>query len=148
MPFFGIQTWVARPVWQEDRPRELIHSSAEDVPLVQGEGIEVRLILGTASYDRSPVKTASEMFFAGTHGGFQLPPNDRDDFIPVPEKSGGGWWLDGAGRLTYPAPTRGCSSVGQSTGLSRRGSRVRAPSTAPFSPSLIGCPGLDGGSSA
>ncbi len=64
MPFFGIQTWVALPEEAEDQPAAFEHAPKEALPFLEGEGKEVRLILGTAYGEAAPVKTASEMFYA------------------------------------------------------------------------------------
>ena len=64
MPFFGIQTWVALPKDHEDRAPEFVHAAPKDLPFMQAEGKEVRLILGNAYGETAPVETASEMFYA------------------------------------------------------------------------------------
>ncbi|MEM6823816.1 MAG: pirin family protein [Pseudomonadota bacterium] len=82
MPFFGIQTWVALPKDHEDNPAEFIHAPETDLPFMEGEGKEVRLILGRAYGERAPVKTASEMFYADAvlAPGAKLPlPDDHED---------------------------------------------------------------------
>ena len=82
MPFFGIQTWVALPKDHEDRAAEFHHAPKADLPLMEGEGKEVRLILGNAYGERAPVKTASEMFYADAvlQAGAKLPlPEDHED---------------------------------------------------------------------
>ncbi|WP_146585543.1 pirin family protein [Puniceibacterium confluentis] len=82
MPFFGIQTWVALPKDHEDRGAEFIHAGRDALPLLEGEGKTVRLILGTAYGERAPVKTASEMFYADAQleAGAGLPmPDDHED---------------------------------------------------------------------
>ena len=82
MPFFGIQTWVALPKDHEDRAPEFEHAPADALPLLEGEGKEVRLILGSAYGERAPVKTASEMFYADAvlHPGAKLPlPDNHED---------------------------------------------------------------------
>ncbi len=43
---FGIQTWVALPEAYEDKPASFAHHGEETLPLLRGEGKEVRLILG------------------------------------------------------------------------------------------------------
>ena len=78
MPFFGIQTWVALPRDHEDRRPEFEHAAADALPVLDGEGKSVRLILGNAWGARAPVKTASEMFYADA----VLAP---DKAIPLPE---------------------------------------------------------------
>ncbi len=82
MPFFGIQTWVALPKDHEDRPAEFIHAGKDELPVMQGEGKEVRLILGNAYGERAPVQTASEMFYADAvlQPGASIPmPDDHED---------------------------------------------------------------------
>jgi redox-sensitive bicupin YhaK (pirin superfamily) len=64
MPFFGIQTWVALPKDHEDRPAAFEHGPAHALPFLEGEGKEVRLILGHAWGERAPLATPSEMFYA------------------------------------------------------------------------------------
>ncbi len=82
MPFFGIQTWVALPKDHEDRAPSFEHAPAERLPLLEGEGKEVRLILGSAYGATAPVETASEMFYADAvlQAGARLPmPDDHED---------------------------------------------------------------------
>lgn len=61
---FGIQTWVALPEEAEDAPADFEHAAKEALPLLEGEGKEVRLILGTAYGETAPVKVFSETFYA------------------------------------------------------------------------------------
>ncbi|MFZ5964663.1 pirin family protein [Thalassococcus sp. BH17M4-6] len=82
MPFFGIQTWVALPKDHEDRAPEFEHADADALPFLEGEGKQVRLILGNAYGERAPVKTASEMFYADAvlEAGARLPlPDNHED---------------------------------------------------------------------
>ncbi|MEM0936036.1 MAG: pirin family protein [Pseudomonadota bacterium] len=82
MPFFGIQTWVALPKDHEDRAPEFEHAPADTLPVMEGEGKEVRLILGSAYGARAPVKTASEMFYADAvlAPGAKIPlPDEHED---------------------------------------------------------------------
>jgi redox-sensitive bicupin YhaK (pirin superfamily) len=79
MPFFGIQTWVALPKDHEDRPPAFEHAPAAALPLLEGEGKDVRLILGSAWGASAPVVTASEMFYADA----VLAPGAA---IPLPEE--------------------------------------------------------------
>lgn len=81
-PLFGIQTWVALPEAHEDRPADFIHAPKGDLPLLEGEGKEVRLILGDVWGARAPVPTASEMFYADAllEAGAALPmPDNHED---------------------------------------------------------------------
>ncbi|NNF71370.1 MAG: pirin family protein [Rhodobacteraceae bacterium] len=82
MPFFGIQTWVALPKDHEDRPAEFEHAPKNALPFFEGEGKQVRLILGNAYGERARVKVASEMFYADAvlAPGAKLPlPDDHED---------------------------------------------------------------------
>ncbi|QBY00822.1 pirin family protein [Rhodophyticola sp. CCM32] len=79
---FGIQTWIALPKGAEDGPAAFVHAGKSDLPLLEGEGKELRLILGRAYGAGAPVKTASEMFYADAalQPGAKLPmPEDHED---------------------------------------------------------------------
>lgn len=79
---FGVQTWVALPEDHEDKPASFEHQGASNLPILQGEGKEVRLILGTAWGERAPVSTFSEMFYADAilQAGAKLPlPDNHED---------------------------------------------------------------------
>lgn len=82
MPFFGIQTWVALPDDQEDHAPDFQHAPAETLPVIEGEGKTVRLILGNAYGEKAPVETFSEMFYADVvlEPGTKLPlPDNHED---------------------------------------------------------------------
>jgi redox-sensitive bicupin YhaK (pirin superfamily) len=79
---FGIQTWVALPKDAEDGPADFQHAAEAELPFLQGEGKEVRLILGDAWGERAPVKTFSEMFYADAvlEAGARIPlPDNHED---------------------------------------------------------------------
>ena len=61
---FGLQTWLALPLDQEDRPAGFVNAPAADLPLLEGEGKMVRLILGHAYGETAPVATPSETLYA------------------------------------------------------------------------------------
>ena len=83
---FGIQSWIALPKDREDHPAEFVHAPKESLPVLNGEGKTVRLILGTAYGESAPVETPSEMFYVDA----ELQPNAM---IPLP--------LDHEDRGTY-----------------------------------------------
>ncbi|KMK67492.1 pirin family protein [Puniceibacterium sp. IMCC21224] len=89
MPFFGVQTWVALPKDHEDRPAEFVHAARDALPLIEGEGKQVRLILGNAYGETAPVATASEMFYADAilqpGAALPLPDNHEDRGVYVVE---------------------------------------------------------------
>jgi redox-sensitive bicupin YhaK (pirin superfamily) len=79
---FGIQTWVALPDDAEETGPGFEHRPKAELPVIEGDGVKVRLILGTAYGERAPVKTFSEMFYADTmlDAGARLPlPGDHED---------------------------------------------------------------------
>lgn len=79
---FGIQTWVALPKDAEDDPADFQHAPKDTLPLLEGEGKEVRLILGDAWGERAPVQTFSEMFYADAvlEAGARIPlPDNHED---------------------------------------------------------------------
>jgi redox-sensitive bicupin YhaK (pirin superfamily) len=79
---FGIQTWVALPDHEEDTTASFEHHGREALPLLEDEGKQVRLILGSAWGARAPVKTFTETFYADVvlAAGAKLPlPDDHED---------------------------------------------------------------------
>lgn len=79
---FGIQTWIALPEDREDDPAMFEHHGKEALPVLEGEGKQVRLILGNAWGERAPVTMMSETFYADVilQAGAKLPmPEDHED---------------------------------------------------------------------
>jgi hypothetical protein len=79
---FGIQTWIALPEDREDDPAMFEHHGKDALPLLEGEGKEVRLILGNAWGESAPVMMMSETFYADVvlQAGAKLPmPDDHED---------------------------------------------------------------------
>jgi redox-sensitive bicupin YhaK (pirin superfamily) len=79
---FGIQTWVALPEAAEDAAAVFEHAPKDTLPLLEGEGKHVRLILGSAYGETAPVRVFSEMFYADVvlDAGAQIPlPDDQED---------------------------------------------------------------------
>ncbi|WP_299614330.1 pirin family protein [uncultured Tateyamaria sp.] len=79
---FGIQTWVALPKDAEDNPADFQHAPKDTLPVLEGEGKEVRLILGDAWGEKAPVETFSEMFYADAvlEAGARIPmPDNHED---------------------------------------------------------------------
>lgn len=79
---FGLQTWLALPQKNEDDPAAFLHAPATLLPELEGEGKQVRLILGHAWGERVPVKTPSEVFYADATlaPGAAIPlPDDHED---------------------------------------------------------------------
>ena len=105
----GIQTWVALPKGAEDDPAAFTHIPAAEVPLLEGEGKQVRLLLGDAWGARNPMPTPSEMFYAdavlAAGASLPLPDNheDRGVYVISGEVSQGGQTFD-AGRMLIFRP--------------------------------------------
>ena len=79
---FGLQTWLALPQKNEDDPAAFLHAPATLLPELEGEGKQVRLILGTAWGEKVPVATPSEVFYADATlaPGAAIPlPDDHED---------------------------------------------------------------------
>ena len=79
---FGIQTWIALPEAEEDRPAAFEHHGREALPFLEEGGKQVRLILGSAWGARAPVRTFTETFYADAvlAPGASLPlPDDHED---------------------------------------------------------------------
>jgi redox-sensitive bicupin YhaK (pirin superfamily) len=60
----GLQTWLALPKDQEDRPAGFVNAGADLLPLLEGEGKTVRLVLGHGWGERVAVTTPSETLYA------------------------------------------------------------------------------------
>lgn len=60
---FGIQTWVALPEDKEEVEPEFQHFGAGALPRLQAEGIDARLLLGTAHGEAAPARLFSEAFY-------------------------------------------------------------------------------------
>ena len=79
---FGLQTWLALPKKNEDDPAAFLHAPQDLLPELEGEGKQVRLILGHAWGERVPVETPSEVFYADATlaAGAAIPlPDDHED---------------------------------------------------------------------
>lgn len=79
---FGIQTWVALPQHAEDTEPEFEHFGQADLPLLEAEGKQVRLIIGNAWGEVAPTKTYGETFYADAilQAGAALPlPDNHED---------------------------------------------------------------------
>lgn len=79
---FGLQTWVALPLEQEDRAPCFEHHDAASLPEAEAEGVRLRLILGRAYGLRAPASVFTDMFYADAQlaPGARLPmPHDHED---------------------------------------------------------------------
>jgi redox-sensitive bicupin YhaK (pirin superfamily) len=79
---FGIQTWVALPEQAEEREASFEHHGQEALPVLEGEGKQLRLIMGRGWGAEAPVSRFSEIFYADVtmQAGAKLPlPDDHED---------------------------------------------------------------------
>lgn len=61
---FGAQAWVALPQEHEEIAPSFSHNGAAELPVLEGEGKQVRLIAGELYGARSPVAVLSPLFYA------------------------------------------------------------------------------------
>lgn len=61
---FGIQAWAALPKSHEEQPPAFIHHAEADLPRITGEGKRVRLIMGEAYGQSSPVSFPHPALYA------------------------------------------------------------------------------------
>ncbi|HCS23620.1 MAG TPA: pirin family protein [Alphaproteobacteria bacterium] len=79
---FGIQSWLALPMPLEDTAPAFEHHAAADLPRIEAEGIDLRLIMGGGFGAVSPVRTDWETLYADVTlaAGAQLPlPRDMEE---------------------------------------------------------------------
>lgn len=86
---FGIQTWVALPEEAEDNAPAFEHHGAKHLPVIEGDGVKLKLILGHAYGETAPATLYSETFYADVilqpGARFPLPDNHEDRGIYVLE---------------------------------------------------------------
>jgi redox-sensitive bicupin YhaK (pirin superfamily) len=61
---WGLQSWVALPDAHEEDAPSFLHFAEEQLPVIERDGIELRLIAGTLFGATSPVPAVSRMFYA------------------------------------------------------------------------------------
>jgi len=59
----GLQCWVALPKALEEKDPAFSHTSADELPVVEGEGVTARIIAGEYFGKRSPVPVESPLFY-------------------------------------------------------------------------------------
>ena len=78
----GLQTWLALPRALEDAPADFIHAARDTLPVLEGEGKTLRLILGSVYGETAPVDPGFEVFYADATlaAGAVLPmPDNHED---------------------------------------------------------------------
>jgi redox-sensitive bicupin YhaK (pirin superfamily) len=61
---FGLQSWIALPLAAEETAPAFSHFGEGALPLLEGDGLRLRLVAGTLLGRRSPVPTYSETLYA------------------------------------------------------------------------------------
>lgn len=82
MSMFGLQTWLALPKDREEDAAGFVHVGKDQLPELEGEGKQVRLILGHAWGESVPLQMPSEVFYADAvlRPGASIPlPDDHED---------------------------------------------------------------------
>lgn len=74
-PLFGTQSWVALPKHMEESEPFFAHHSDAALPALSDQGATVRIVAGGLYGAQSPVKTATDLFFADVHleAGARIP---------------------------------------------------------------------------
>mgnify|MGYP000126364500 CR=1 FL=1 len=62
-PLHGMQSWVALPLEQEEAAPSFIHHGAADLPVIEAEGLWMRLIAGRAYGRKARVAVSSDLFY-------------------------------------------------------------------------------------
>ncbi len=61
---FGLQTWLALPAHAEESDPDFVHHGAGDLPILDADGISMRLIAGRTHGAVSPLDALSETLYA------------------------------------------------------------------------------------
>lgn len=62
-PLFGLQAWVALPADKEETDPTFDHYAKSELPTLDGEGKDVRVVAGSLFGKRSPAKVLSDLFY-------------------------------------------------------------------------------------
>ena len=83
----GFQVWVALPQHAEEAEPSFHHHDAGSLPVIERDGVTMRLVVGSAFGLRSPVVTFSEMFYLATKfsagSSLVLPPEHAERAVYV-----------------------------------------------------------------
>lgn len=74
----GIQSWIALPDADAETDPAFHHHPKESLPFIESNGAQLRLIAGRAFGAAAPVRTFSDMFYAGVEAG-------AGAIIPLPD---------------------------------------------------------------
>lgn len=88
---FGIQLWVALPRAHEEAAPEFVHTPAAEIPVLEGDGVRLRVVAGTLLGARSPVRVFSQTLYADAI----LEPGARLE-VPAEEEERAAYVAEGA----------------------------------------------------
>ena len=106
----GIQSWVALPRASEETEPAFSHHGAGELPIVERDGVKLRLIAGQAWGEASPVQTLSDLHYADAvfapGARIELPAkhSERAVYVVEGELQVGEGPLVVAGRMAVLAP--------------------------------------------
>ncbi len=77
----AIQTWLALPDAQEEMDPAFEHVAAERLPMIEGDGVAARVIMGSLWGETAPVTTYAETIYAdiALRSGGSIPIDSRAD---------------------------------------------------------------------
>jgi redox-sensitive bicupin YhaK (pirin superfamily) len=85
----GIQTWIALPTAKEEVEPAFEHIAKDDLPLVEGDGVQARVIMGSLWGETSPVTCHSPTIYADIHlasgGAMPIDPDADERALYVAE---------------------------------------------------------------
>ena len=93
--FHGLQTWVALPLEHEEAAPSFVHHPRASLPLIEGDGVHLRVVAGQAFGERSPVEVLSDTLYVSIdleHGAELVIPADHRERALYPVS--GELWLD------------------------------------------------------
>ena len=116
---YGLQTWVALPEAHEDTAPSFEHHAKTTLPVIESEGVRLRLILGRAYGEAAPARVFSETFYADA----ELKPGAR---MPLPDdhEERGVYILEGSISVAGQAFEAGQLMVFRPTGPHQRRRRA------------------------
>lgn len=121
---FGLQTWLALPKSHEDMPAAFHNAPASALPLLEGEGKTVRVILGKVWGAEAQVPLASQTFYADAelipYASLPLPGDQEDRGVYVLQGSieqGGQVYAAGAMLVFRPGDPISVRAGGQGARL-------------------------------
>jgi redox-sensitive bicupin YhaK (pirin superfamily) len=85
----GIQTWLALPTAKEEMDAAFEHVPKADLPLVEGDGVRARIVMGTLWGETAPVTCHSPTIYADIHlaagGAMPIDPEAEERGLYVAE---------------------------------------------------------------